>query len=637
MSTIKQFIFILLTFILTLHAGDDEHALFPVIKGGMTSNQYFNQQNIPNIYTTHRTKKNCKENCNYPVVVDANGNALRTYANGSSLGTIAYGRYENIAYLQYTHNYPCGEKSCSTTHLLDNTGQVYTPLQKSLSAYDRLISKDRKMYELKGGGIYINGIAKVKSNKLLVSGKLNNNPLGDITAVAIDKHDVICMSNMDTWWTSTIHLSEHGDRDDILAIYPKNHDELMVVVYKYTNIYNKGLMVARINMQTSKEESGLLFNAANHNVGFSPSIYWQNGINYVSAKDSTKRERVSIQFSDLDFTAIASIENYPEHIKGFEEEEYFTFLLGTRLAQYNWDAKSYVEQQDVKYSKMEYDISDSIYTALYFEGRIKNVEVGVSYLQNWVEEQGTSSKVASKVFSVFVGFNDLFSKSSSLRIEIEKANISGSASYTRNDNTGLTTGPSSQTEFFEEKFTDLSVKIMFERGWFAGLEYMDFTLPSAVGFSNSVKQMEYITIDPSFNVENYMFIAGYDEISYARRYETDLSHFYVQGTFGFGISTFTLSTATRQQVENDTSKQIQSSYSVVFTGEANTGYIWQSRFKELRGFGYAFTTGLKARGSWTSIGQSKESDTTIDASNLALEMERYDVWYGPYVSFNLLF
>lgn len=67
----------------------------------------------------------------------------------------------------------------------------------------------------------------------------------------------------------------------------------------------------------------------------------------------------------------------------------------------------------------------------------------------------------------------------------------------------------------------------------------------------------------------------------------------------------------------------------------DVGYIYQQRFKSLRGFGYALSGGYHLRGSISGMGQSDESETKAD--ELVLEMSRYDVWHGPYVSFNIIY
>ncbi|HIC12462.1 MAG TPA: hypothetical protein EYO75_03655 [Sulfurimonas sp.] len=68
--------------------------------------------------------------------------------------------------------------------------------------------------------------------------------------------------------------------------------------------------------------------------------------------------------------------------------------------------------------------------------------------------------------------------------------------------------------------------LMMERGMFIGLEHVDYTIPSAVGFSGENKSVLFYGMDPNFKIKTYSLVVGYDEISYAKRYEADLSCFY---------------------------------------------------------------------------------------------------------------
>lgn len=75
---------------------------------------------------------------------------------------------------------------------------------------------------------------------------------------------------------------------------------------------------------------------------------------------------------------------------------------------------------------------------------------------------------------------------------------------------------------------------------------------------------------------------------------------------------------------------LSSTYSLVLDAEVDLGYIWQERFKSVRGIGYSIELGAKVRGIYTGIGQSSDSDSSINANELKMEMSRYDIWYGPY-------
>ena len=620
-----------------IESDEESHAFFPLQQGEVTAAQHFNKLGLPDVKLSSRTKAHCKEKCDYPVIENQDGHVLARYTYDEQLYTVAKGRYTDIAYLQYEHIYPCGDKSCSETIFVDHLGRRSPSRPTPYGKFSALISKDKKIYSITSRGIYTNTTPLLRSEHPLTLGVIKNNPNGDIAAAGIDAAAQLYSTNTKIWHRSSVHLQEHGDRRGILDIYPKDEDESYIAIYRYTRAENKGLMGVHTTYSTSKEAVGWLYNARNKNVGFDPSIVVHDSKIYVSATDSTNSDMVMMVMDEDKFDTIAHAENFPQHIIGYEYEREFTFLLGSRLAYNGWHASTYVSANDKEYADASYELDDSIYTALYFSGRIYNVRLGLSYLQNWAEKRGEGAKIASKMFNMFLDFDSLFSKSSSLRIEVERAKLNGSVQYQRNDSTGIITGPAKMSSVFETTYTNYSAKVMMERGAFIGASYVQYNAPAAVGFSNSNKDIEYVTFDNDVNYQNYLLIAGYNELSYAKRYETDLSHFYIEGNGGIGVSVYKLSDLTRQEVEQGSSKSINSTWSIVLQAELNLGYLWQRRFKNLQGFGYAITTGFKAHGSWQGSGQSEESDSAIDDNTLELETGRYDVWYGPYLSFNLLF
>ena len=620
-----------------IESDENHHSFAPLQQGSLSAHQYFNNRGFPNVRVSYRTKPNCEENCNYPVIENQNGHVLTRYSSNDQLQTIVKGRYQYIAYLQYQHSYPCGDKTCYETFFVDHMGRRSARRATPSGMLSGLISKDKKIYSLTRKGIYINASFVLPLEHTLSLGIISNNPEGDIAAVGIDTSGQLYSTNTKVWKASKVHLQEHGDRQGILSIYPKNKDESYIAVYRYTSAENKGLMGIHTTYSTSEEASGWLYNARDKNVGFDPSVVVHDNKVYVSATDSTNREMVAMAIDEDQFDTIAHAENHPQHIIGYEEEKEFTFLLGSRLAYNGWHAATYVDANKIDYADASYELDDSIYTALYFSGRIYNVRLGLSYLQNWAEKRGEGAKIASKVFNMFLDFDSLFSKSSSLRIEAEQAKLNGTVHYERHNDTGITTGPSVVKSAFKTTYANYSAKVMMERGAFVGISYIAYNAPAAVGFSNSSKDIEYVTFDNNVNYQNYVLIVGYDELSYAKRYETDFSRFYIEGNGGIGLSIYELSDLTRQEVEQSTSKSINTTWSMVLQAELNLGYIWQRRFQSLHGFGYAITTGLKAHGAWQGSGQSKENDSNIEEKTLQLETERYDLWYGPYVSFNVLF
>ncbi len=254
---------------------------------------------------------------------------------------------------------------------------------------------------------------------------------------------------------------------------------------------------------------------------------------------------------------------------------------------------------------------------------------------------GGLTKKASELFSAMVDVNNLISESSVLRIAYESADINGIASF--NDTQSQHGTAVNVTKFntpveFSSTLDRISLLIMLEKGLYHGFEYTSYETPSAVGFSGSSKNMEVYGLDEKFGITNYEYVLGYDTASYAKRYETDFSKFFLQGLFGLGLSVYDMSSEFKNKVKNNTTKKIVSSiFSYVIDAEVQAGYLWQQRFKTLKGFGHAFEVGLKARGIYTSSGQSDDSDNTIEADELTMEMSRSDIWYGPYINYSIIF
>ena len=613
-----------------------EHTFVHIEEGGLTTDAFFTQQGLPDISVQYRSIAHCKENCSYPVIIDQDGRLLKRYPRTYSVTALYKGRYEGVAYLQYRYRYPCGDKQCSRRVLIDDKGQRHSVRNGVAYAQDGLIAKDRALYQVSETGLYRDGVLQVAAETPLQKARLGHNPQGDIAFIAISEGGQVYVGNTKKLMQTSLYLAPHGDRDGVLALYPKDEETLYVAIYKYVNVYNKGVMAAKVELQSQTEHTGWLVNSEYRNIGFDPEVYVVDDTVHVTAKESRDGGRVSMNIPEVQFDAIAGAENYPRSIIGHEEEEVFTFLVGTGLAYTLWDAKSSVESEGTTYSEMEYEIDDALFWSLYFEGRFGNTRLGIAYLKNELERRDKSASNVSKLLSLYVDYSGLFSLSSSIRVSMEKGTIGGTGSY-KVSHTSPISGPASQKIDFSSTIARYSAKVMMERGFFGGLEYVDYTTPSAVGFSGRSKAVEYVTFDREFQIQEYLLMLGYNEISYARRYETDLSRLYIDGHVALGASFFDLSSDAVQEVEGATAKHINDSWSLVLDGTVDVGYIWQQRYKAVDGLGYAVTTGLRLRGSWNGRGQDRESDRKIDADALELEVQRYDIWYGPYLTLNVLF
>ena len=115
----------------------------------------FQQAWVPDVRVSSRTRPHCKEDCTYPVIENREGRVLKRYDSDETLHTIAKGRYSTIAYLQYEHDYPCSDKTCSETIFIDHQGRR-SPSRSTPYGFSKLISKDKKIYSITSSGIYAN-------------------------------------------------------------------------------------------------------------------------------------------------------------------------------------------------------------------------------------------------------------------------------------------------------------------------------------------------------------------------------------------------------------------------------------------------------------------------------------------------
>ena len=613
----------------------EEFVLGKIYNQTVSRNAYFNEIGSPNISVGTRCPK--EGDC-WSVLENQNGEVLKSFSTSDSVSTLAKGRYSKIAYLYYSYSYGSGKDSKTEYHLVDNKLKNYD----LPSGSGTLITKERDLIGVESTGIYKNG-KKILSTKMINVSAIANNPQGDIAiAVVLKATDEILVTNLTHWVNTNIVLSKHGDRSGILDVYPQDKNNVYMSVYKNVNIYNKGLMGAHVNFTDNKVEEGWIFNSAERNVGFDPNMYiTQNNNLHIGTQDTTNRESVHLIITPEDYAALGT--KTPKHIEGFEEESIIDLLVGVGASQVNWIASSSIDDptkdSKIEYGEVKYDIGKSLYKSLYFEGRFASTNISVGYLQNEAENIGGLTKKASQILNFLVDFDGLISKSSTLRLKATKGKINGVATYIEhNSGGGSTITRGNQVEEFESELLNYGAYLMLERGLYFGVEYTDYITPSAIGFSDDTKRVVAHGMDTNFETSYYSAVFGYDEISYAKRYEVDLSRFYIQALGGIGWADYTLSSNAENWVKkNLAGKSINYTGSLVYEGEIEIGYIFQQRFKAARGLGYSLTASYKARGAYTATGQDPTGDGKIESNELELEMSRYDIWHGPYVSANFIF
>mgnify|MGYP000102451846 CR=1 FL=1 len=301
----------------------------------------------------------------------------------------------------------------------------------------------------------------------------------------------------------------------------------------------------------------------------------------------------------------------------------------------SWEAQSEVTKNDHTYLRADYQIDPSLLWSAQFQGRIGNTRLALTYLKDEAKEEAgeaSSGQAASEASEYLIGtldFQGLFSPSSGLRVAFRRTETEGLAKIDNRQQNTTTFEP------FTVDYNMVGLYQTRERGWYWGLEYTEYQMPSAVGFSDSSKTIVHSTFDPEFGIQKGSLVAGYDPQAYAKRYETDYDDFYLTGKIGVGYGQASLSSEIKQEAKNETGEtKIKTPSFFAFDGMLETGYLWQSRFKSARGLGYQFLVGYQALGSYMGAGQSEDSESE---EGLSLEFSRYDIWHGPFARLNIIF
>ena len=621
----------------------EEYAFSPVLEGSNNTESYFNKLGIPGVWVTRECSDN-KKTC-WPVIVNHKGDTLKSFYAKDSVSLIASGRYRKFASALVKYSWESDDKYHSKVFLINDSGRKTI---FSFSEYDRdevlskIISENNNLVILTSSSIVTmtnDGTIQTKalsSSIKLTKGLLRNNPDGEIAVIAVSTKDKIVLGNLESQSIlPDFTLSRHGDKEDILGVYPASKNITHGVVYKYVNEYCKGLFYVERNLYGEHRfRKGWIFNSEDRNIGWKPDIYSENGGVIISSTNSSDDKKVHFRISN---TALNGIENnvYPSHLtKNLCQEKGGSFLMGGGISNISWIASSKVEKDDKTYLDVDYDISDSLFYMAQFEGRIGDTRLTMTYLRHKAKEiaEDKPEEIEGQLANYFLkggmDFYGLLSKSSSLRLVLEKSQISGIAKVKIGD--ALV-----RTEEFESKYDRYAALAMREKGLYYGFQYEKYAMPSAIGFSNKSKRIVYSELDPEFGIEKASLLFGYDELAYSKRYETNYQDLYFAGNIGVGLAWLSVSDNIEKLAKSSTGKSdIDVPVAFTFDGMMEFGYLWQRRFKKIKGFGYTFNIGYRAKGVYMRAGQSEGSKASSDG--LALEFDRYDVLHGPFAQLNLI-
>lgn len=620
-----SFLFFLFSlYSVVLHA--DEYTLVPAQASSGSLNRFYNRLGLPGLHV--KTNIMCiKKKCGH-TLVNNKGDTLLQYPANETLAIVVQTRYRNRAIALVTHTWVVEKKTYKESFLIDNKNNRYSLKLSGVTHdfYGKIITPDMDIVSIDGGGIYKNGAIKLAAPISLESATITNNPEGDIGVLAIGTDGQLYFSDLTMWQALDVWVQEDSDRNRVLSYYPVSSTEGIAAFYEYTNSYNKGLRLLTIK-DTKRSLYGWLFNSDERNVGFDPQTYIDDKTVFVIADDSTHRQRIGFSISK---SILSTLEDTPPpHIAGFETGKYVDVLIGGSLSYLNWRAKSEVTQDGVDdpFMSVDYDISSTIYRGAFFQGRVFNTQLAIAYLQNEAQEKGGLTKRASQLINATLDISGLFSKRSTLRLATEQADVNGIATV---DNSSIS------SQEFKSKLRKYSALVMGERGIYAGLQYMQYQMPTAVGFSDESKDVVLSIYDPQFKTKQFGIVFGYDELHYAKRYENNLNRFYWSIAASLGLGSAGLSQEVKDQAESGGNTLL---YPLTANAGLNLdlGFIHQARFKAIRGAGYTLSAGYRGNLSVFGAGQVKDSEETIDPGELELETQKLDFWHGPFATLSLIY
>lgn len=628
-----------------------EFSFTKVSSSGEDYTRYLNRRGIPTVQLKNECNKSRKHYCWF--VVDQNGKEIKSFHRNNTFKWHASGRYDEVAYLLVSRIYACGKRNsfCSEELLISSKGNVtkIAPLPWQEDVLATRVGREGKLYAVTRNAFVSRLPGKISDSlaapEPIYRAKIGFNIDGTISAIVVMESGRIYWSDSKQWKKLSVSLASHGDREDVIAVYPWNRNTHYIALYRYTSEYNKGLYVFRFDPVSGEEVGGWLFNSEDRNIGSSPEIYGKqdDGEIIVVAKNDSDESRAFFQLSKGDFLKMSS--ELPEHVKegGFEEEKVASFMLGGGISQIAWEATSKVEKDGIVYTDVDYQIADSLFKSIHLEGRIGDTSLAITYLQNQTEDlvvdeigsTGNSSskklsKSASSYFFSMIDFHGLLSSSSMLRVQTEIGEFNGVAKVSHNNGSVV-------FQDFSTKINRIAVLSMMERGYFMGADYIKYTMPSAIGFSDSSRSIAYSNFDPEFGFKALRFVGGYDALAYAKRYEVDYSRFYLAGSGNIGIGWAEISSEIEQEALASTGATEINNLPIYITigADLELGYLWQQRFRRFSGLGYLISLGYRGSYSRMEAGQSEDGEPV--AGILYMEFERSDLIHGFFFKANIIF
>lgn len=583
-----------------------------------------------------KSNPKCKEKCSKRLTI---GNYRHTYSSRSKLETRA--TYNDVTWVIVSDYVRESKKKKSKKYfyIQSSNSRKRTRMNSDCEGTERDISRQGDFVCLKASQVLIDGSHFGRSSNnfdlpaLSRIGNISHTPHGAMTVAIIsdDKHD-LWVSDFNRiqvnrpWLTAATGLHARSDFSQILDAQVAPNGGYIASVYEWVNAYNKGLVLYYF------DENGLVSRGNEHasedkNIGFEPSIEIKGNTVVVTSRNSSDRTWETFEYTDKQLRTM----QYKQH--QFATGSVVDFMAGGGLQYANWSVNQKVEVKDVEKATTNYEMNTNILHSYFVQGRWGKSQLAVTMLRNEAEEQLeelTDNKLIQSAVNKYIiqyDYHGLFDGSSALRLGYSTMDAGGIASFEE--------GQTTHSHVFSSKRETFEALVIAEKGLFLGLYYHQFNSPSVIGFGSHDGRYLGSAFDEDFELSSVGLKLGYDEAAYGYRYETDYSRIYLNVTGFLGLAQLGVNRDALEEVTNERDGVIHGQYPLEVGLSGELGYIWQTRFRALKGFGASFQAGYKV--DYYKVASNWDDEDDFPDDGFFINYDRDDIIHGPYARLNIIF
>jgi len=358
-------------------------------------------------------------------------------------------------------------------------------------------------------------------------------------------------------------------KNNFISLYPDiKSNRVFIVVYKNINPFNKGLDLIIADFDTNSFFITNIYNSEKDNFGYYPSVYTDEDNIFITAKSLNKNIQKSIIINKSNLNKIKDLKEV--NLKNFEKESFIFFTTGLTINKTIGVAKFYsLNSKSSSDYKSNYNILNLGYSP-YIQAEIKNIQLKLFYTYNQVTN-------------------------------------------------------------YREFGTSLLYNLF--KSFYTGLSYSNGYSTDVFWMKNSSNEMVFSSYSEDLYSNDIKITLKYDTLPYINMNHAYYSGFYINGDLGIGINFLNISNDLSNKLKKENNiDTITNKYAFSLSVKLKIAYLFQKRFKNLKGTGFSFLAGYKLN---TNL--IKTFNNSPKNNELSIEIQRLNIEHGPFISFNWIF